>query len=485
MRDRLSTKILSNGATRYGVYDETGNLLRYEYIKLEDEPTVEGDLFSKANMLPDSIPALLGLKMANPQVKDALNVLANVGNLHVWDRVLTTIDASYVERRVNISDANIFSSDYQSSRYYARFNVSDSINITSSGDISLVSPTQVEIYFQNGALYNFDSLKGKYISYVSTASNSSSSFPGTENIGYVSSDAEVSITYSNYYQAKITSGAYKVYSVFVPAGTSTDYLTSTDRDAYPDNVTDAQDAYYTLGDVVSGTIVPVTTSQVQFKYSTTVTVYDNGDLNVDGYVVNLQNYNTEGTSTIKGKYIVPVTTGASISGVWFIPSDATFSLISEDGNPTKQYLYCDKMQPVIGHAAIPASTIITYLGQLGNRARIEVGSYVGTGTYGSSNPNTLTFGFEPKIVFVVGRVYLNLSNMATDFAVFNMTELRDEYLNAGYFEYSPESSTSSSIDKYAKKNGNTLSWYSSRSKTYQMNGIWDGADSRYTYIAIG
>lgn len=87
MKDRVSTKILDNGATRYGVYDETGKLLRYEYIKLEDEPTVEGDLFSKANMLPDSIPAALGLKMGNPQVKDALNVLAHVGNLHLWERV--------------------------------------------------------------------------------------------------------------------------------------------------------------------------------------------------------------------------------------------------------------------------------------------------------------------------------------------------------------------------------------------------------------
>ena len=86
MKDRVSTKILDNGATRYGVYDETGKLLRDEYIKLEDEPTGEGDLFSKANMLPDSIPAALGLKMANPQVKDALNVLARVGNLHVWEK---------------------------------------------------------------------------------------------------------------------------------------------------------------------------------------------------------------------------------------------------------------------------------------------------------------------------------------------------------------------------------------------------------------
>lgn len=34
---------------------------------------------------------------------------------------------------------------------------------------------------------------------------------------------------------------------------------------------------------------------------------------------------------------------------------------------------------------------------LSGLARIETGSYVGTGTYGSSNPNTLTFGFVPKV----------------------------------------------------------------------------------------
>lgn len=30
-------------------------------------------------------------------------------------------------------------------------------------------------------------------------------------------------------------------------------------------------------------------------------------------------------------------------------------------------------------------------------ARIETGSYVGTGTHGSNNPNTLTFGFVPNV----------------------------------------------------------------------------------------
>ena len=36
MRDRTPTRALENGALRYGVYDETGNLLRYEYLALED-----------------------------------------------------------------------------------------------------------------------------------------------------------------------------------------------------------------------------------------------------------------------------------------------------------------------------------------------------------------------------------------------------------------------------------------------------------------
>lgn len=59
----------------------------YEVVPAPGDVIAAGDTFSKVNMLPDSIPALLGLKMANPQVKDALNVLANVGNLHVWERV--------------------------------------------------------------------------------------------------------------------------------------------------------------------------------------------------------------------------------------------------------------------------------------------------------------------------------------------------------------------------------------------------------------
>lgn len=42
-------------------------------------------------------------------------------------------------------------------------------------------------------------------------------------------------------------------------------------------------------------------------------------------------------------------------------------------------------------------------------AKIQTGSYTGTGTYGSSNPNSLTFDFQPKF-FNVGTFTAKLTN---------------------------------------------------------------------------
>lgn len=44
---------------------------------------------------------------------------------------------------------------------------------------------------------------------------------------------------------------------------------------------------------------------------------------------------------------------------------------------------------------------VIHSGNIGNYApKIQTGSYTGTGTYGSSNPNKLTFNFQPKLVVV-------------------------------------------------------------------------------------
>ena len=98
-----------------------------------------------------------------------------------------------------------------------------------------------------------------------------------------------------------------------------------------------------------------------------------------------------------------------------------------------------------------------------NGAKIATGSYVGTGTYGASNPNTLTFEFEPKIIIIGndrGGVYINFyfwgavgMNGANNFAAENIV------------------STSNF----------TISWYHPSDVSGQLNA----SGITYNYIAIG
>ena len=46
------------------------------------------------------------------------------------------------------------------------------------------------------------------------------------------------------------------------------------------------------------------------------------------------------------------------------------------------------------------SEISEVLAQLGTKAKIQTGSYVGTGTYGADNPCSLTFDFVPMFLFI-------------------------------------------------------------------------------------
>ena len=53
------------------------------------------------------------------------------------------------------------------------------------------------------------------------------------------------------------------------------------------------------------------------------------------------------------------------------------------------------------HPELPVGFENLFLGKLGEKATIKTGQYVGTGTYGESNPNSLSFEFEPKVLFLV------------------------------------------------------------------------------------
>lgn len=94
MKDREPTKILPNGALRYGVYDDNGALLRYEYIKPEDEPTEEGTPLNKATLLSDATAEKVWPNPDNrpddPTVNQALAKLtepgAKIGDIQITSR---------------------------------------------------------------------------------------------------------------------------------------------------------------------------------------------------------------------------------------------------------------------------------------------------------------------------------------------------------------------------------------------------------------
>lgn len=100
-----------------------------------------------------------------------------------------------------------------------------------------------------------------------------------------------------------------------------------------------------------------------------------------------------------------------------------------------------------------------------SKAKIEVGSYVGTGTYGSSNPNTLTFGFEPKLVIIGPYNFRNC--FVWVYGATNVgTSLDGD--GAGY-------------GCVVSLNDKTLSYYSGDSSGSQLNV----KSEIYHYIAIG
>lgn len=145
-------------------------------------------------------------------------------------------------------------------------------------------------------------------------------------------------------------------------------------------------------------------------------------------------------------------------------------------------------------------------------------SYVGTGTYGSSNPTTLTFDFVPEIVIWYRYSYPKLKSNSSDV---DLTSLLTYYGNGGYYTstgfdnliitadlttaYQPgqgffcgnksyDFSSYDAMGSYAKKSsdGKTIYWYNTLAPQYQCNvkDIQSGGSSTYkamTYyiLAIG
>lgn len=126
---------------------------------------------------------------------------------------------------------------------------------------------------------------------------------------------------------------------------------------------------------------------------------------------------------------------------------------------------------------------IDALASLLGAARIEVGSYVGTGTYGESNPCSITASFEIKAVGIITIVYnatseMSSTNNAQGQLWMSASALPTTYKIGNGLAYEGTLSYS-----YAKKSedGKTVSWYHTKSAIYQCNL----KNYTYYYIVFG
>lgn len=141
---------------------------------------------------------------------------------------------------------------------------------------------------------------------------------------------------------------------------------------------------------------------------------------------------------------------------------------TQPGTPlNKESLLTDATAALFGltSAAVPDDVLAAIAS---GRAKIETGSYNGTGVYGSSNKNTLSFAITPKIVVIYRR----------------STSLGFQMLMPYIFgEHSFWTGTmSTNQEQTVSISGNTMQWYSNGGNAnYQLNG----SGQTYYYAAIG
>ena len=135
------------------------------------------------------------------------------------------------------------------------------------------------------------------------------------------------------------------------------------------------------------------------------------------------------------------------------------------------------LKDVSGNIAGKA-TIDSILSLVSGGAKIQTGSYVGTGTYGSANPCSLTFDFEPKWAFISEESATGQTLQGCGVAFFNNKSatytIGCGITGTSQFAYSNPANFISAWDN------NSLSWYGSAANN-QLNI----STSIYRYVCIG
>lgn len=431
-------------------------------------------------------------------VDDALSEkigMDGIGDLHVWKK--TVVNSQEIPAKYELGELQTGSFPFVGADYVTW--ESGTPIVADDGTVSLKTSASSNVNFNS----NLNDLKGTYCK-----PNTTSGIFSANQVIFIPSNA-------NFIAAGNTRNvdAYQLVigHPYQPAGTTTTYLVSSNRNAYQEG-SDAKPAGYTLGDVVSGSFrAGATNYTISYSYeaASELTVSDDGrtvsmtspSVGSFGFMGGLEPGDDPAKirAFMLGKFVRCTAKGDQLneapdtkypfntipSDIVYIPSNAQITMANGD-------VLVDRYQPVTGYAAIPANTTIEYLGCLGEKKQIEYVSYIGTGAGRSeSAPVTLSFSFPPKIILFLGqystdnlyysyfRPYFMQGRdawfMSTLHVVMDLVPTEyTHYIGFGCY---------TSFGPYGKKStdGKKLYWYAPN--TSDVPGNQSGV--RYDYLALG
>ena len=461
----------------------------------KDGWTQLGTPLNKANLLSDTVISTLGLSTgANSTPNDAFNVLANVGNVHVWRKTVVAeeeVPAGYTLGPVEANKVLAQSSSNWGNSY-AAFTVASSITVDDGGNVTMNDTSGVEIwqgYFDPNK--GEDNLLGKFIQFSHVSADHISSDLET-GVYFIPSNATFIRDHSSApFYTKI-SACQKVNAYpLTPAGTHITYLTSTNRNAYQEG-DDAKEAGYVLGEVVAGkTPISMAYDGRGVVIGSTIQVEENGAISFAPDSGATQYWpNSVDVSLMKGKFFHTVggegdsdeIGNFSDPNYWvYLPEDAVITRESPVGSSTT--IFTTKYQPVTGYPAIPAGITIEYLGVLGDKIRMQIVSYIGTGTSGEATPCSITADFKFKTAEYLGSLRGGSLSPAVTYI-----DARDKVLSEAITtEFTAYSGfcLDDSQDSFGKKSedGKTITWYS-RYNNRQSNQL-NEAGVKYYFRFFG
>lgn len=403
-----------------------------------DQPTQEGTPLSKASLLKDATAALFG--KTNAAVPDDILSLLSKSALAYTEAkyTKTTIGTLAVGKTITMNvggAAKEFTVVHQgkpSSLY------DDSCNGTwllmkdiyenrvwQRGNINKYESSDIHAYLNSTFINLFDSNIKNAIKQVKLPYRKNGGFGGTDQSG------------ANGLSCKI----------FLLGGYEVGFTTS-DNSYFP--VDGAKLSYFESGTGTSANNKRIANLNGSAALWWLRSPYTN-DTDRVWYVYSGGNYSRSGASNSGG-----------IRPALILPP--TFAVYTDSsGNIFAEQEYETKITDVLGKLiSIPA-------GQIKDGVKIATGSYTGTGTYGASNPNSLTFSFKPKILMISDNPTsypLGMDHFGMWFAGIDL------FISSG--------TGSQGYQPIVNILGNIISWYAS-SDVYQLNE----SGRKYHYIAIG